>query len=379
MKREKTKALLVFIGLALLVAVDLYSEDKFKVIQQNNNAILSEYYYPLPLSATNNIDVQNNTMQIINRFSNKALEKHKETLLTRVDSTVSSTIETKGLNGLSSFKQTGKIESSLQIFNVKVQNEGLVEEMTKNGRVYYIKQLAIFSVGRAPINDSLRAYDNNGNKLERPSSPYIKKIKTYEEYQAESKRGTKLENHQTEELDFIITELDEKTIFYRDVYYNDIQLIKNNVDISIEAKQSKGWGSLPVAISQKVTIKVPKDLQKSVLKNYDALCASGLPIKSLNFQNIHGFENKLNDAYTKTSYEQNYTINRDKIYYETVLKKWNFTTPNLYLSVYIGDYHAGYILLYSGYKVLDEVVFDIQYSTDNISKANYKIRYEFVY
>ena len=133
MKREKTKALLVFIGLALLVAVDLYSEDKFKVIQQNNNAILSEYYYPLPLSATNNIDVQNNTMQIINRFSNKALEKHKETLLTRVVSTVSSTAETKGLNGLSSFKQTGKIESSLQIFNVKVQNEGLVES-TVNDR-----------------------------------------------------------------------------------------------------------------------------------------------------------------------------------------------------------------------------------------------------
>ena len=141
-KSEKTKALIILVGLALLVAVNLYSEDKFKVIQQNSNAILSEYYYPLPLSATNNIDIQNNTMQIINRFSNKALEKHKETLLTRVDSTVSSTAETKGLNGLSSFKQTGKIESSLKIFNAKIQNEGLIEEMTKSGRIYYIRQLS---------------------------------------------------------------------------------------------------------------------------------------------------------------------------------------------------------------------------------------------
>lgn len=371
----------------LLVCSTLYgmAPNKFKVIQDNGGAILSEFYYTLPsdIAKIPEAELKTNIFHIINRYSQKALAEHQKMLSARVDAVVSVRVETKALDTLSSFKQEGQIKSTITIFNSTIQSESLIEDMTSTGKVYYLKQLAIFSVGRLPINPDSKAYswDGSQNYLDRTPSVYTKKIKTYAEYQAESRKGTKLENHTTDAVDFIIENKDEHAVFFREMIYNDARLIKENIEVTTRATFNKN-GFFPVSVIQIMTLKLPKELQKSLLHNYTLFIKSGVNVQSMHFPHIYKYDSKLNSNVYKnlnTHLEESIDFSTEKMSYATVSRKPFVNLPNVYLSVFVGEIHSGYLLLSSGDKVIDEIELKVQYGTTDTAKANYKIRYEIVY
>lgn len=377
-------------GLMLMIitgCMQLYAQipQKFRVLQENSNAILSEFYYVLPSEVTKiqAAELEKNHFQIINRYSLKALSEHQKMLTTTVDSVVSVNTEAKALNSLSTFKQQGNITSTITVFNSAIQNESLVEEMTSRGRILYLKQLVIFAVGRVPVDDAAKAYTFNtaNNTYERTSTQYTKKIKTYAEYQAQSRRGTILENHTTESTDFVIQNKDDESIFFREMFYNDARLIKENLDISTNATFNES-SYFPVSVKQTVSLKLPKELQRSLLDNYTLLRKSNINTESLHFPRIFRFESKLKSGIYKdlrSLLEESIQISINKMQYEDVTKKWSLNIPNVYINIFVGDIDVGYLLLYSGDKVMDEIDIEIQYHTKDTAKANYKIRYEIVY